>query len=235
MPLWLGRLAVGIVASGALGGVAYRARSIDGHGLAAGTCIGTAVYVGVGWRGFLCLATFFVVGTVATRVGRAEKAAHGARTVRHVLANGAVPACSAVAALLFPTHVEALAAAFAGALAAATADTLSSEIGQVYGGRPYLLSTFRRVPVGDDGGVTVLGTLAGLGGAGAIAIVAMSLDVATPVGVVVLAGAAGNLADSALGATLERRGVMSNAGVNLACTLAGAALAALLSVAVSTP
>ena len=233
LPHWLAQGAIGISVSGALGGAAYLVGSIDRRGLAAGVCVGSAVYVGVGWRGFLCLATFFVVGTLATRVGRSEKAPHGARTVRHVLANGAVPAGCAVAALLFPTHVDALAAAFVGALAAAAADTLSSEIGQVYGGTPYLLTTLRRVPVGENGGVTVVGTLAGLAGAAALAAVAASLGVANSMAVVVVAGAVGNVTDSALGATLERRGVMSNAGVNVACTLAGALAAGILTMLAS--
>ncbi|MAF10163.1 hypothetical protein CMK11_06890 [Candidatus Poribacteria bacterium] len=228
---WLAQGAIGLAVSGALGGVACLVGSIDRRGLAAGVCVGTAVYVGVGWRGFLCLATFFVIGTLATRVGRVDKAPHGARTVRHVLANGAVPAGCALAALLFPNHVEALSGAFAGALAAATADTLSSEIGQVYGGAPYLLTTLRRVPVGENGGVTVVGTGAGLAGAAVLAIVAVSLGVANSMAAVVVAGAVGNVADSALGATLERRGVMSNAGVNVACTVAGAVAAGLLTVA----
>ncbi|MGB7984540.1 MAG: DUF92 domain-containing protein, partial [Terracidiphilus sp.] len=43
------------------------------------------------------------------------------------------------------------------ALVEATADTVSSEVGQVLGGRPRLLTTLRRVEPGTDGGVTILG------------------------------------------------------------------------------
>ena len=46
----------------------------------------------------------------------------------------------------------------------------------------------------------------------------MSLTVA----VVAAAGVAGTLADSVLGATLERRGLLDNEGVNFASTLCGA-------------
>lgn len=223
---WIVNLATGIAANIALGGMAYRARSIDGRGLVAGVCVGASVYFGLGWRGFLCLATFFVLGTAATRVGRAVKAAHGPRTARHVLANGSVPACASLAAVAFPGHAVELTAACAGALAAATADTLASELGRVYGGTPYLLTTLRRVPVGENGGVTIFGTLVGLAGATALAAVAVLLGLVGSVVAIAVAGAAGNLVDSAFGATLERRGVMSNAGVNLACTLAGASVAA---------
>ena len=226
MAQWMARLAIGLAASGALGGVAYRARSIDRGGFAAGVGVGTAVYLGLGWRGFLCLATFFVLGTVATRVGKATKQAHGTRTVRHVLANGLVPASAALAAAAVPTYGPELTAAFAGSLAAATADTLSSEIGRVYGGTPYLLTTLRRVPAGENGGVTVVGSLAGLAGAAVLATVAVLLTLCGSLPAIVVAGVAGNLTDSVFGATLERRGLMSNAGVNLACGVAGALAAA---------
>ena len=226
MPPWAPPVAIGMLASAALGAVAYRARSIDGRGLVAGIVVGTAVYAGAGWRGFLCLATFFVLGTLATRVGRAAKRAHAARTVRHVLANGLTCACMATVALAAPAHAPTALAAFAGALAAATADTLSSEIGQVYGGRPYLLTELRPVPIGENGGVTLLGTLAGLAGAVALATVATTLGITESAVPVVVGGVAGNLVDSVLGATLERRGWLSNAGVNLACTIAGASAAA---------
>ena len=228
MPPWVVSVAVGMAASAALGGVAYRARSIDARGVGAGIAVGSAVYVGAGWRGFLCLATFFVLGTLATRVGRAAKGSHGARTAGHVLANGLIPAVAAVVAVTAPEHGPRALAALAGALAAATADTLSSEIGQVYGGRPYLLTEFRPVPVGENGGVTLVGSLAGVGGAAALAAVAVMLGVTGHAAPVVVGGLAGNVVDSVLGATLERRGRMSNAGVNLGCTLAGGLVAAVM-------
>ncbi len=228
MAPWVLSVATGLVASAALGGVAYRARSIDARGLVAGVCLGTAVYAGAGWRGFLCLATFFLLGTLGTRLGRAAKRAHGPRTVRHVLANGLVAASAAVVALAAPAHAAFALAALAGALAAATADTLSSEIGQVYGGRPYLLTELRPVPVGENGGVTLVGTLAGLAGATALGAVAASLGVVPSAVPVVVGGVLGNVVDSVLGATLERGGRLSNSGVNFACTAAGAAVAAAL-------
>lgn len=42
------------------------------------------------------------------------------------------------------------------------ADTVSSEIGKAYGSQAYLVSTFRRVPRGTEGAVSLEGSLAGL-------------------------------------------------------------------------
>ena len=73
----------------------------------------------------------------------------------------------ALAAALSTRHgnVEAWQAIGAGAIAAATADTWSTEIGTVLGGTPrHLITTGREVPPGTSGGVTIAGTLSGLTG-----------------------------------------------------------------------
>ncbi len=48
------------------------------------------------------------------------------------------------------------------ALVEATADTVSSEIGQAFGGRPVMVLSLKRVEVGTDGAVTLLGSGAGI-------------------------------------------------------------------------
>ena len=52
-------------------------------------------------------------------------------------------------------------AAMVAAMAEATADTVSAELGQVLGGTPWMITSLRRVPAGTDGAVSLLGTLAG--------------------------------------------------------------------------
>jgi uncharacterized protein (TIGR00297 family) len=49
-----------------------------------------------------------------------------------------------------------------GAVAAALADTASSEVGQVYGSSPVSLTGFKKVPIGTPGAVSFEGTIAGL-------------------------------------------------------------------------
>jgi uncharacterized protein (TIGR00297 family) len=113
------------------------------------------------------------------------------------------------------------------ALAEATADTVSSEIGQAFGGTPFMLTTLRRVAPGTDGAISLKGTLAGIAAAaiisatGAPALGMSSAECA----VAFAAGVAGLFFDSLLGATLERRGYLGNDLVNFASTLF-AALAA---------
>ena len=116
------------------------------------------------------------------------------------------------------------------ALAEAAADTVSSEIGQVLGGRPRMMTTAQVVDPGTDGAVSVAGTLAGLIAA---AIVAGAGSWALRGGWSLFnlscAGAAfGLLFDSLLGATLEKRGWLNNDAVNFLSTASAAGFSLLL-------
>jgi uncharacterized membrane protein len=111
------------------------------------------------------------------------------------------------------------------ALAEATADTVSSEIGQAVGGQPILLTTLRRVPPGTDGAITLTGTLAGIAAAALVAAsAAPALGMsATQCTIAFAAGVAGLFFDSLLGATIERKGWLGNDLVNLTSTAFAAA------------
>jgi uncharacterized protein (TIGR00297 family) len=117
------------------------------------------------------------------------------------------------------------------ALAEAAADTVSSEIGQVLGGRPRMITTLRVVDAGTDGGVTLTGTLAGIvAGAIVAGIGTLALRGGIELFWISEFGAVfGLVFDSLLGATLERRGWLNNDGVNFLSTssAAGFALGAL--------
>jgi uncharacterized protein (TIGR00297 family) len=113
------------------------------------------------------------------------------------------------------------------ALAEATADTVSSEVGQAIGGTPFLLTTFRPVAPGTDGAISAAGTLTGIGAAAVVAITAIpALGMEPQDCVKVLIAATGGLFfDSLLGATVERRGWIGNDLVNFASTLFAVAIA----------
>jgi len=110
------------------------------------------------------------------------------------------------------------------ALAEAAADTVSSEIGQVLGGRPHMITSFRAVEPGRDGAISVAGTFAGLLAAAAVAASGAwavrgdwNLFWISAAG-----GVFGLFFDSLLGATLESWGWLNNDAVNFLST-AGAA------------
>ena len=180
----------------------------------------------------------------ATRMGRAQKECLGTAEERHGRAASQVAANLGVAALvltqnfqswLIDSHwfsrgtlapVPIFAVGLAG-LAEAAADTVSSEIGQVLGGRPRMITTLRAADPGVDGSISIAGTLAGIA-AGVIVALAGTLALRGDASLfwISTAGAIfGLLFDSLLGATLERRGWLNNDAVNFLSTASAAAFA----------
>jgi uncharacterized protein (TIGR00297 family) len=112
-------------------------------------------------------------------------------------------------------------------LAEAAADTVSSEIGQVLGGRPRMITTLRLAEPGTDGAITLTGTLAGI----AAALLVAGIGTWSLRGHILLfwvsaaGGVFGLLFDSLLGATIERRGWLNNDAVNFLSTASAAGFA----------
>lgn len=129
-----------------------------------------------------------------------------------------------------PRHAAAPAMLFALALAAlaeAAADTASSEIGQILGGRPRMITSFKAVDPGRDGAISVAGSLAGVIAAAIVAFAGMcAFGGGWIMFAVSCAGAVfGLFFDSLLGATLEERGWLNNDAVNFLSTASAAGFA----------
>jgi uncharacterized protein (TIGR00297 family) len=188
----------------ALASAARRRHALSSSGAAGATAVGTAIFGAGGLRAAALLVLFFGSSTaLSRRGGTASGAVAGPeRTLAQVLANGGLPAAFAMCARVRPS--PRLVAAYAGALAAANADTWATEVGALSPTAPRLITSGRRVPCGVSGAVTPLGTLASLAGALVIGAghAALSRQPAAALRLGV-AGLAGALADSVLGATLQ--------------------------------
>jgi uncharacterized protein (TIGR00297 family) len=197
------------------------------------------------------LLALLVLTFSATRFGRHRKEALGTaearrgRTASQVAANLGVAALAGIP--LSAAHVftpvafggRAAMVAMLAAMAEATADTASSELGQVLGGTPRMITTLGRVPAGTDGAVSLAGTLCGALAAAVLVLVGYAalggglgsagrgfsrLDAV----LALAAGLFGTLIDSLLGAIPERKGWLNNDAVNALSTLAAALFAAWL-------
>lgn len=216
--------------------VSVRARKLTVTAGFTAVLVGLLVFAGAGYTGILLLGSFFILGTLATAHRKDLKAklhpeGHHpeARNAAQVLANGGMAALMALLALVDPSHAETYAIMLAASLAAATSDTLSSELGMVYGRNSYNILTFKKEPRGLDGVVSLEGTLLGAAGAVLIALIyAVIAGFGKGVLIVAIAGMMGNLADSVLGASLERKHYIGNNTVNFLNTLFGALVALLL-------
>ena len=216
-------------------GMAYsvRAGKLTTAAACTGGVLGLFIYLGGGFGGLALLALFFGLGTAASswrvadkrRLGLAEEN-RGRRTAGQVVANAGVAGLLGLLAWQWPPTAPLARLMLAGSFAAATADTLASELGNVYGRRYYNILTLKPDTRGLNGVISLEGTALGLAGtAGLAAAYCLGAGWGPAFGWLLVAGTAGNLADSVLGATLERRGVLGNNTVNFLNTLTGALVA----------
>jgi len=198
--------------------------------------VGLAVGLLGSIRWLLVIIAFTLLGFLATLSNISEKkerglqeGRHGERRARNVLGVG-VPCIFAALFGLIPGVDPTMASvAFISAVSVAAADTVASEIG-VKSENVRLITNMKKVPVGTDGGVSLYGTGVALLGAvvstaiGWVVIFGISYDAL--VFVPIVAGLAGCMMDSVLGATVESRGFISKYANNALTGVFGALLAA---------
>lgn len=154
----------------------------------------------------------------------------GERTYKNVLANGLIPAIIAVASWSSGSHADLESSlVYLSAISVAAADTTASELG-VLSPRTRLITTFERVEPGSDGGVSVFGTSSALSASILSSILGWLIILpAQPIDLRVLIpismGFLGCTIDSFIGATLERRGLVSKLGNNVASMASGSVIA----------
>jgi len=210
----MGRLAHGVSTSGAIAGavVAFLMATRD-------------------LRLFWILLVVFAMTLAATRLHGSRKKqlrvaeSENGRSASQVMANLGIASLIMAIPAFGIWQILALAA-----LAEAAADTASSEIGTAFRGRTVLITTGKAVAPGIDGGISLNGTLAAMLAAAIIAACGLifGLTTSAEAAVVTCAGTLGMLVDSILGATLERRGYLSNDLVNLMGTSSAVLVAWLL-------
>ena len=181
------------------------------------------------------LIVLFILTFAATRFGRSRKETLGVaehrtgRRASQVIANlGAAGLLAATGQQ--GTHISTFGlAACVAALAEATADTVSSEVGQALAntrlGATILITSGRSVSPGTDGGVSVAGTIAGVLAAVLVVLASPFAYTFGPALCIFSGAIAGLVFDSVLGATVERMGWLNNDLVNFSSTVFAAAIA----------
>jgi uncharacterized protein (TIGR00297 family) len=209
------QLLIGFLAALVIAVAALRARSLSRSGAWGALVTGTLIFGlgGLAWA--VLLMGFFVSSSLLTRLFKGHKSAldekfekGGQRDLGQVLANGGVASVFVVLHALFPEAGWTW-TAFAASLAAVNADTWATELGVLDPSRPRLITSFRPVERGTSGGISLFGTGAAAAGAALIAGLASLFPAAGQTSSLIgfllltLAGLAGALVDSLLGATLQ--------------------------------
>ena len=219
-----------------LGIAGVATRSFDIWGGLAGIALGVTIVWGVGTRGFLLVVLFVVLASAATRMGMQVKERRGVaqgrsgrRSALHALVKIGVPAACAFLSGMASRQIATLPIAYAASVAAALADTLATEVGQVCSAHPFLLMARKPVAVGTPGAVSLPGLVASILGVVMTAIAACLLGVVPWGKLWVLACSAlvANVVETVLGEISPKTPLLTNPVRNLALTTSAAAAAIL--------
>jgi uncharacterized protein (TIGR00297 family) len=202
--------------------------------------LAVVIYAGTGYSGIALLGSFFILGIAATAWKKKVKEKlspevnRNKRDAKQVLANGGLAGISGITALFLPEHENLFLFVMACSLSSATADTVSSELGIVHGRQCYNILSFKKDLRGGNGVISIEGILFGLAGSILVAVIFSAVTEwnITSFLIIIIAGTFGNLVDSFLGATLERKNIIGNNAVNFLNTLF-AALAGILLLEIS--
>ena len=201
--------------------------------------LGTILWGCLGWRGWLAVVIYLLLGSLVTKLGYAYKnslgiseARGGRRGPENVWGSAATGAFIAILIALGLGDGDYLVLAFSSSFAAKLADTFGSEIGKRWGQKTYLITSFRSVPQGTEGAISFEGTIASVLGSFVMGLVMYFLAFVSSINgltIVVFSGLIATLLESVLGATLQGRiNWLSNEVINFLQTTFAALFAVLL-------
>lgn len=201
--------------------------------------LGVLIWGTLGWQGYLVVMFYFLAGSSVTRIGMEQKEAagiaekrSGARGPENVWGSALTGTLCALGTLFVaPAYRSLLLLGYVASLATKLSDTCGSEVGKAYGKRTFLITTLQPVARGTEGAVSLEGTLAGVVGSIAIALVGWGVGLIDLTGVLfcVFSAFIATNVESLIGATLQSKiDWMTNEVVNGINTLIGAVVAVLL-------
>ncbi|NXE22944.1 TMM19 protein, partial [Ardeotis kori] len=222
----------------------FKKKSLDHSGALGGLVVGFILTV-ANYSFFTSLLVFFVTSSKLTKWKKdikkqidSEYKEGGQRNWVQVCCNGGVPTELAVLYMIengpgeipidFSKQYTAswMCLSLLGALACSAGDTWASEIGSVMSkSKPRLITTWEKVPVGTNGGITLVGLLSSLLGGMAVGIAyfitqlifVSDLEISAPQWPIIVFGAAagllGSIIDSYLGATMQYSGFDQSIGM----------------------
>lgn len=198
--------------------------------------LGILVWGTLGWQGYTIVMFYFLMGSVVTRIGIAEKEAagiaekrSGMRGPENVWGSALIAIFCALMTLSSDSSWrQLLILGYVASFSTKLSDTTASEVGKAYGKSTLLITTLKPVPRGTEGAVSFEGTLAGVIASGVIALLAWGIGLINLAGVFwcIFSAFIATSLESLIGATLqEKSDWMTNEVVNILNTFIGAFVA----------
>jgi uncharacterized protein (TIGR00297 family) len=184
--------------------VATAQRWLTASGAAAACWVGLWLMATGGLKAFIAPALFLISGSLLSKLNRHTQEKKGRNAVQ-VFANGLVGVVCLTVYRLWgePVFLHASLVSFCISMS----DSVSSELGMYFKGSTYDITGLKKMRPGVSGGISLMGTLAGLAGAAMLAL-AVTLAYGFSLSIfftILIFGFAGMLADSVLGSLLQAK------------------------------
>ncbi len=177
--------------------------------------LGTILWGCLGWRGWLAVVIYLILGSLVTKFGFKNKSNKGIaegrggrRGPENVWGSAAT---GTIIAILIRCEIGSqaiLLIGFVASFAAKLADTFGSELGKVWGTKTFLITSFKTAKPGTDGAISIEGTVASLAGSlimtsamACLSLVPNSLSFL----IIVTTGFLATIIESIIGATIQKR------------------------------
>jgi len=186
--------------------------------------LGSILWGCLSWQGWISVVIYLLFGSLVTKIGYkfknqkgiAEKRG-GRRGPENVWGSAATGLFFAIMVKLNFANFIFYKIGFAASFSAKLADTFGSEIGKRFGSDTYLITSFRKVDRGTEGGISLEGTIASLLGAIFMSSIMLILSIITTKNqfiIVLISGFLATIFESIIGAKFQEKYKLSNEFVN---------------------
>ncbi len=186
--------------------------------------LGSILWGCFSWQGWSSVVIYLLLGSLVTKIGYkfkndkgiAEKRG-GKRGPENVWGSAATGLFFAIMVKLNFTNLVFYKIGFAASFAAKLADTFGSEIGKRFGRNTYLITSFRKVESGTEGGISLEGTAASALGAIFMSLIMFILNIISTkyqFWIVAISGFLATISESFIGAKFQDKYKLSNELVN---------------------
>ena len=177
--------------------------------------LGTILLGSIGWKGWISVCFYLLLGTFVTKVGYKNKASRGIAEARggqrgpeNVWGSAATGCSLALMSCFWPNYLNLFMVGFASSFSAKLSDTFSSEIGKRFGKRTFLITSLKSVPPGTEGAISLEGSIAGLIGSFIMTACMLKLSIISGLSVafiVFLSGYIATFLESYIGAVVQNK------------------------------
>ena len=202
----------------------YRVPLMTKGGWISAGVLGSILWGCLSWQGWISVVIYLLLGSIVTKIGYKFKKQKGIAEQRGGRRGPENVWGSAATGLFFAVMIKFNFAniffykiGFAASFAAKLADTFGSEIGKRFGKNTYLITSFRKVDRGTEGGISLEGTLASVLGAICMSSIMLALSIITTKNqffIVSTSGFLATISESIIGAKFQEKYKLSNELVN---------------------